>query len=83
MGGVNCYQWVGISYWDKEDGKKLAKHIPEAFDIPGGRERLWDMVPLDYFRKDYTVRIRECNAQDVLEIDNLKELQAIDNSYLM
>ena len=83
MGGVHCHLWIGISYWDKEDGKKLAKHIPQVFRTPGGKERLWDMVPLDCFRKDYKIRVRECRAQDVVEIDNLRELQALDESYLM
>ena len=28
IGGLDCYQMVGISYWNKEDGKKLPPPAP-------------------------------------------------------
>ncbi len=81
VGGENCWQMVGISYWNAEDGSRLAKDVPAAFDMPGGKERYWDEVPLTYFADNYEVHVRECEASDIVEIDTFKELQAIDSAY--
>ena len=34
IGGVDCYQEYGISYWDEESGKKLASDIKDAYEMP-------------------------------------------------
>lgn len=81
VGGEDCMQMVGISYWTSEDGQRLAGHLAEAFNAPGGRERYWDTVPLKYFSGDYTVYIRKCDAKDVIEIDTFTELKALDKAY--
>ncbi len=81
IGGVNCHQMVGISYWTQEDGEKLARHAREVYDAPGGKERYWDQVPLEYHLADYTVGVRPCKAEDIVEIDTFNELKAIDSTY--
>lgn len=81
VGGEKVYQEVGISYWSKEDGKKLAEDIKKTYEMPGGRERYWDQVPFVFFPQNYKVEIRECNKEDIVEIDTFKELQAIDKTY--
>ena len=81
IGGINCFQEVGISYWDAADGKKLEDHLLLSYEMPGGKERYWDQVPLADFADQYRVRLRECAAQDVTEIDTFKELKAIDRTY--
>jgi len=81
IGGVNCYQMVGISYWNKEDGIKLAKDIVEVFEMPGGRERYWEQVPLVFKKENYKVEVKECAEGDIVEIDSFSELKAIDSSY--
>ncbi|WP_139653402.1 sugar phosphate nucleotidyltransferase [Raoultibacter phocaeensis] len=81
VGGTNCHHMFGISYWTSEDGKKLSSDIEATFTMPGGKERYWDEVPLNYFAKNYTVRIRECGFEDVVEIDTFRELQEIDPAY--
>lgn len=81
MGGLDCYQEVGISYWDAEDGAKLAEHLLQAYEMPGGKERLWEMVPLNIFRDAYQVEVRPCREGDVVEIDTFKELKALDKTY--
>ena len=83
VGGENVYQEVGISYWDKEDGKKLAEDIKKTYDMPGGHERYWDQVPFVFFPKNYNVEIRECKKEDIIEIDTYKELQSIDKTYVI
>lgn len=81
VGGVNCYQEVGISYWDANDGAKLAEHIEKTYGMPGGKERYWDQVPFVFFPNEYQVEIRECSTEDIVEIDTFKELKAIDKIY--
>ena len=81
IGGENCFQMVGISYWTGEDGKKLAKDIEDVFNMPGGKERYWDQVPLKYAKNNYTVEVRECGFDDIIEIDTFSELKAVDKSY--
>ena len=81
IGGKNCYQEVGITYLSDEDGKKLSKHLPEAFDMPGGKELFWEQTLYKVFKSDYKIMIRECEDLDVLEIDTFNELKNIDKSY--
>lgn len=81
VGGTDCWFMSGLSYWDAEAGAKLAEHIPQAFASPGNKERLWDYVPLDYYRNEYEVEVRRCDPSDFQEIDNLRELQAVDPNY--
>lgn len=81
IGGLNCHQMVGISYWNFEDGKKLSVHIKEAYEMPGGKERYWEQVPLVVFKNQYNVAICECKSNDIKEIDTFKELKDIDKTY--
>lgn len=81
VGGINCFQEVGISYWNNADGKKLSDHLKSAYEMPGGKERYWDQVPLSIFADNYRVEIRECSSDDIVEIDTFRELKAIDKAY--
>lgn len=81
IGGENCFKMVGISYWNKEDGNLLGKCVQKVFDAPGGKERYWDQVPLEYYLNDFKIRIRECCSDDVVEIDTFNELKELDKSY--
>ncbi len=82
VGGQNCQQMVGISYWNLEDGKRLAQKARELYQESGNHQLYWDEIALSRFMSDFTIRVRPCRQEDVIEIDTLKELQAIDNSYL-
>lgn len=81
IGGENCYQLVGISYWTAEDGKTLYADAKKVFDAPGGKERYWDQVPLEYCIMDFKVEIRTCSFDDVREIDTFNELKQLDEAY--
>ena len=81
VGGQNCHHMFGISYWNQSDGAKLADHIKQVYEMPGGKERYWDQVPLEYFIRDYTVEVRECTFNDIIEIDTFTELKKIDETY--
>jgi CTP:phosphocholine cytidylyltransferase-like protein len=81
LGGRNCHQMFGISYWSAEDGAKLAGHIKQVYEMPGGKERYWDQVALEYFVREYEITIRECGFADITEVDTYTELQHLDASY--
>jgi CTP:phosphocholine cytidylyltransferase-like protein len=79
--GDDIWQMVGISYWNEADGRKLSQDIQDVYNSPGGKERYWEQVPLVYRKEHYTVEIRECFEEDIVEIDTFKELKAIDKTY--
>ena len=81
VGGENCWQMVGISYWNEEDGKKLVDDVPSVYTGPGGKERYWEQVPLVYKKKNYKVEVRACKEEDIVEIDTFRELKEIDPAY--
>lgn len=81
VGGLDCWQMVGISYWNDEDGHKLSNDVKEVYEQPGGKERYWEQVPLVFCKDHYKVHVRECNEEDIVEIDTFRELQTIDKTY--
>jgi CTP:phosphocholine cytidylyltransferase-like protein len=81
VGGVSCYQMIGISYYNKEDANKLSKDIEEVYTSPGGKEKYWDQVPLAIKKNNYKIYVRECKKEDIIEIDTFSELKAIDKTY--
>lgn len=81
VGGLNCHQMVGISFWSEADGGKLAGDLDEVYRSPGGKERYWEQVPLVYKKENYSVHVRECSFEDITEIDTFNELKQIDTLY--
>jgi CTP:phosphocholine cytidylyltransferase-like protein len=83
VGGKNCHLMFGISYWNQADGARLADHIKQVYEMPGGKERYWDQVALEYFNKDYSIEVRECTYEDIIEIDTFNELKKFDETYMV
>ncbi len=81
IGGTDCYQEVGISYWSDADGAKLESDLKAAFEMPGGRELYWEQVPLKAYAEHYRVAVRPCSKEDIVEIDTFNELKAFDKTY--
>lgn len=81
IGGKNCHQMVGISYWNQTDAKKMATDVETVFEMPGGREKYWDEVALTYCKEHYDVMIREIAQEDIIEIDTFNELKQLDPIY--
>ena len=81
VGGRNCHQMVGISYWDAEAGAMLANDLHEVYTSPGGKERYWEQTALVYKKEHYAVAVRECAFDDIVEIDSFNELKKIDPLY--
>ena len=81
IGGNDCHHMYGISYWDEEAGAKLYDDIKKVYEMPGGKERYWDQVSLEYCKDNYYVEVRECTFEDIVEIDSYADLKKIDPTY--
>lgn len=80
-GGKKGWQLYSISRWTAEDGRKLKKHLESEFEEKKNRQIYWDDVAMFCYPKEYQLGIREMKKGDVIEIDNLDELAALDKSY--
>lgn len=81
MGGDNCYQTYGISYWTEKDCQKLKQDAVKLYNSRAGKENFWDNIALKVYKKNYKIEIRKCHKSDIIEIDNFSELVALDDSY--
>lgn len=81
IGGENCHHMFGISYWTAKDGAKLCEDIKKVYEMPGGKERYWDQVALEYCLDNYHVEVRECSFDDIIEIDSYSDLKKLDKTY--
>lgn len=80
-GGSHGWQLYSISFWTKEDGKRLRRQLEIEFEEKRNRQVYWDDVPMFCYFKDYELGIREIDKGALTEIDGLEELAEIDSSY--
>lgn len=80
-GGEKGWQLYSISRWSTEDGKKLRKHLEKEFEEKKNRQIYWDDVAMFCYPEDYELGVYPMKKEDIVEIDNLEELVALDDSY--
>lgn len=80
-GGKKGWQLYSVSRWTKEDGKKLKRCLEEEFDGKKNRQIYWDDVAMFCHFDEFQLGIRPMKQDDIIEIDNLSELIALDDSY--
>lgn len=80
-GGKGGWQLYSISRWTAADGKKLKHHLEVEFEKKKNRQIYWDDVAMFCHSDDYQLGIWPMSAEDVIEVDNLIELAALDKSY--
>lgn len=80
-GGEGGWQLFSISRWSAEDGRRLKKHLEIEFEKKKNRQIYWDDVALFCYPQEYQLGIYEMHAEDVVEIDNIRELAELDQSY--
>lgn len=81
VGGKSGWQLYSISRWTKADGAKLKKHLELEFEIKKNRQIYWDDVVMFCHFEDYELGILPMEKTDVIEIDDISELVALDSSY--
>ena len=79
-GGQKGWQLYSVSRWTKDDGRKLKKHLEIEFE-KGNTQIYWDDVAMFCYPDEYKLGIYKMNENDVIEIDSIEELKAIDYSY--
>ena len=80
-GGFGGWQLYSISRWTENDGKRLKKHLEIEFEVKKNRQIYWDDVAMFCYPEEYQLGIRPMNKDDIIEVDNLSELIALDASY--
>lgn len=80
-GGSHGWQLYSISRWTAEDGAKLKYHLEIEFEQKQNRQIYWDDVALFCYPHDYQLGIIPMQKNDIIEIDNLNELIALDPTY--
>lgn len=79
--GDDVYHMYGISYWTYEDGIKLFDCIKKTYEMENGKEKYWDEVSMRVFKDEFSISVRPCYDNDIIEIDTFEELVELDPSY--
>ena len=80
-GGIGGWQLYSISRWSVEDGRKLRQHLEIEFEQNKNRQIYWDDIAMFCYPEEYCLGIYPMKKDDIIEIDNLSELAALDASY--
>ena len=77
----NAYRLWGISMWTKEDGQRLAEMVKEEVEIRNNLSLYWDQIPLMTCKDGFSLGTRSVEETDMIEIDTVHELAALDSMY--
>lgn len=80
-GGKKGWQLYSVSRWNANDGKKLKRHLEIEFEERKNRQIYWDDVAMFCYPEEYKLGIYPISKEDIVEIDNLWELAALDPYY--
>ena len=80
-GGKGGWQLYSISRWTAEDGRKLKLFLEVEFEEKQNRQIYWDDVAMFCHPNEFELGIRPMDSADIIEVDNLSELIALDESY--
>lgn len=81
IGGNWGWRLFSISRWNMADGRMLKKHVEIEYGEKHNNGIYWDEIPLFLYPDSYRLEIEAMSADDVIEIDTLSELAAVDSSY--
>lgn len=80
-GGEKGWQLFSVSRWSEADGRKLKHYLELEFGKNQNRQIYWDDVAMFCHPEEFELGIYPMQKGDIVEIDNLSELIAIDSSY--
>ena len=80
-GGKDGWQLFSVSRWNQKDGMQLKKDVELEFDIHKNYQIYWDDVALFCHPEKYQLQVYPMQYEDIIEIDDIEELKAIDASY--
>lgn len=76
-GGTDCYNMVGVAYFQEKDAKILKNKIVESIVVPGNEQLFWDEV-VDQNLDSIKLVIEPVQEGDLVEIDTVEELHAVN-----
>lgn len=76
------WRLYSASRWNAKDGKKLRDFLEVEFEDKKNHDLYWDDIPMFLYFNEFDLHIHRINSGDMLEIDSIEELAAIDASYL-
>lgn len=79
-GGQEGYRLYSVSKWTAEDSKKLSKLVEKEFQAKN-YDIYWDDVVMFKYPDKFDLFVHQVDPGDIVEIDSLDELKAIDSSY--
>ena len=59
----------------------MKKHLEIEFEQKKNRQIYWDDVAMFCYPNDYKLGIYPMNKEDIIEVDSIAELAALDKSY--
>ena len=80
-GGVGGWQLYSVSRWSVEDGAKLRRHLEIEFAEKQHTQLDWDELALLRYPEKYRLGVRRMCPDDMIEIDALEDLAALDPGY--
>lgn len=80
-GGTGGWQLYSISRWTAEDGRNLKHHLEIEFEQKKNRQIYWDDVAMFCYPQEYQLGIWPMKPEDIIEVDSLNELAALDKNY--
>jgi len=78
--GDDTYNMCGVSYFKKADAKVIADAVVEAYKHEGHEQLFWDDIVNKEIKNVY-LTIKPVTQEQIVEIDSVAELKAIDPSY--
>lgn len=79
-GGDHVFNMVGISYFEKEDARKISLAVQNKYKLPGHAQLFWDEV-VDEHLNEMDIYIHPIEDKEVVEIDTISELMEVEKSY--
>ena len=74
--GDDCYNMVGLSYFNKNDGKLLSELIKNRYNTTGYETLFWDDVVNENLDK-LKLKITPVENEQIIEIDTVEELERV------
>lgn len=71
----------GISFWNQEDGHRLADYVQEDIKIVENQQLYWDDIALFLHPKSFNLGIRKIQKEDVYEIDSVHDLHLYEEKH--
>ena len=78
--GDDAYNECGICFLKQKDAALIADAVREACHHPGHEDLFWDQIA-DQQLPNFEARVHPVSPDQIVEIDSVAELKAIDSSY--